>query len=188
MITTLATWTIGSGTLLIETGDITTSTADAIVNAANSRLAGGGGVDGAIHDAAGPELLRACAEIIAQDGTLPPGRAVVTPGFRLSARLVVHTVGPIWRGGTNGEDETLASAYRESVLAAATHGATCVHFPAISCGVYRFPIERAAGIALKTIAKSLREGLVNSISMVIFSRDTAKTWLAVGREVLGPPA
>ncbi|MFK4765577.1 O-acetyl-ADP-ribose deacetylase [Desulfobaculum sp. SPO524] len=188
MITTLGSWPIGSGTLFIRTGDITASTSDAIVNAANSRLAGGGGVDGAIHRAAGPDLPRACKRIIAERGTLPPGQAAITPGFSLAARHIVHTVGPIWRGGTDGEPETLASAYRESVRLAAEHGAQSVDFPAISCGVYGFPVERAAPIALQTLAKTLEQGLVNAVSMVIFSDNAAKTWLARGSELFGPPA
>lgn len=134
---------------LVE-GDITTLAVDAIVNAANSALRGGGGVDGAIHRAAGPELL-AAAQALAP---CPPGEARVTPGFRLPARWVVHTVGPVWRGGGAGEDEVLARAYRNSLECAAEVGARSVAFPCIATGVYGFPPERAAPIALAALREA----------------------------------
>jgi O-acetyl-ADP-ribose deacetylase (regulator of RNase III) len=131
--------------------DITTLPVDAIVNAANSSLRGGGGVDGAIHRAAGPRLLAATRQI----GGCPTGEARLTPGFDLPARWVIHTVGPVWRGGKQGEDELLASCYRESLALASSVGAKTVAFPAISTGAYGFPVERAARIAVAEIAACL---------------------------------
>ena len=131
---------------LVE-GNITSLRVDAIVNAANSTLLGGGGVDGAIHAAAGPELVAECRGL----GGCPPGQAKITRGYRLPARGVIHTVGPIWRGGGVGEDETLASCYRNSLALAAQHGCATVAFPAISCGVYGFPIPRACRIAVAEV-------------------------------------
>jgi O-acetyl-ADP-ribose deacetylase (regulator of RNase III) len=125
--------------------DITTLDVDAIVNAANEALAGGGGVDGAIHRAAGPELLRATAPL----GRCPTGQAVITPGFRLRARYVIHTVGPVWRGGTHREDELLTAAYESSFARATEAGdIRSIAFPAISTGIYGFPRDRAARLAI----------------------------------------
>ena len=130
--------------ITIVQGDITRQQVDAIVNAANESLLGGGGVDGAIHRAAGPELLAECRGL----GGCPTGQARLSKSYNLPARWVIHTVGPIWHGGGSGEDEALASCYRSVYALVEQHGATTVAFPAISTGVYRFPIDRAAGIAV----------------------------------------
>ncbi len=129
-------------------GDITAERVDAVVNAANSGLRGGGGVDGAIHRAAGYERLRAACRAL---GGCPPGEAVVTPGFALHAPYIIHTVGPVWRGGREGEPETLAGCYRHSLAVADEVGAASVAFPAISTGVYGYPPELAAAVAVTTV-------------------------------------
>jgi len=133
--------------------DITALDVDAIVNAANSGLRGGGGVDGAIHRAAGPELLQACRTL----GGCPTGEVRVTPGFRLKAKHVIHAVGPVWHGGNAGEPALLAGAYREALLAAEQLGARDVAFPAISTGVCGYPLESATTIAVETVASFLRD-------------------------------
>ena len=137
--------------------DITTLALDAIVNAANELMLGGGGVDGAIHRAAGPELRTACQQIppVRPGVRCPTGDARITPGFRLPAKHVIHTVGPIWHGGGAREADLLCACYRNSLRLALDHGIESIAFPAISCGVYRFPVERAAKIAATTIAQTL---------------------------------
>ena len=161
-----------SGRLLrLAQGDITRQHADAIVNAANSSLMGGGGVDGAIHRAGGPAILEECQRIVAERGRLPPGQAVLTTGGRLPARHVIHTVGPVWRGGAYGEAETLASAYRESLRLAARHGLRHIAFPSISTGAYGYPIARAAEVALRTVLAFLRDhgGPVEEVTFVLYT-------------------
>jgi O-acetyl-ADP-ribose deacetylase (regulator of RNase III) len=151
-----------SAKIEIVPGDITKVGVDAIVNAANTTLLGGGGVDGAIHRAAGLELLAECRTL----GGCEPGKAKITRGYRLPARFVIHTVGPIWRGGKHGEPETLADCYRNSLQLAVENGIKTIAFPAISCGAYGYPVEEAAQIA----AKTTREFLANTdkIEKVIF--------------------
>lgn len=150
------------GRIEIIEGDITTLDVDAIVNAANKSLLGGGGVDGAIHRAAGPELKTACAALCGCD----TGEAKITPGFRLKARYVIHTVGPVWGGGERGEDRMLASCYSKSFSLASDHGLASIAYPAISTGAYGFPPERTALIAVRTVAAALQDR--TSIDRVIF--------------------
>lgn len=151
--------------------DITTLTVDVIVNAANSSLLGGGGVDGAIHRAAGPDLVHACRLL----GGCKTGQAKRTAGFNLPAKWIVHTVGPVWRGGTNGEPALLADCYRNSLTLAAEVDARSIAFPAISTGIYRFPIERAARIAVDTVrAEVARHPMIEWVILCTFSAaDTA---------------
>jgi len=142
-----------NGRIEIVVADITKLAVDAIVNAANAALAGGGGVDGAIHRAAGPELLAACRGL----GGCPPGEARMTDAFRLPAKKVIHAVGPVWNGGDHGEDAVLAAAYRNSMQLMCGTELASIAFPAISTGVYGFPIERATKIAISTVLRELRE-------------------------------
>ena len=149
----------------IHAGDITQLDVDGIVNAANQALAPGGGVCGAIHRAAGPELAEACARI----GRCPIGGARITPGFGLEARHVIHAVGPVWQGGTEGEDDLLASAYRSSLDLAKRHGLTSIAFPAISTGVYGYPLDRATGIAVATVRDWLaKEAGIERVVFCVF--------------------
>jgi O-acetyl-ADP-ribose deacetylase (regulator of RNase III) len=160
--------------LTIQRGDITQLSVDAIVNAANEWMLGGGGVDGAIHAAAGPRLLDACRAVpeVRPGVRCPTGEARITLGFDLLARYVIHTVGPVWQGGNAGEEELLASCYRASLELAEQHSVESIAFPAISCGVYRFPVRRAAAIAVREIRGYVR--LSKSISSVVLvAYDTA---------------
>ncbi len=154
-------------------GDITKLQVDAIVNAANRTLLGGGGVDGAIHRAAGPELKAYCAKL----GGCEVGEAKITPGFRLPAKWIIHTVGPVWRGGDHGEDELLASCYRKSLELALEHGVRSIAFPAISTGAYRFPKARAARIAVDTCrAFQAEHGAPERIILCAFDEETYRLY------------
>ncbi|HEY0665959.1 MAG TPA: O-acetyl-ADP-ribose deacetylase [Gallionella sp.] len=165
-------------TLSALQADITQLRVDAIVNAANSTLLGGGGVDGAIHRAAGPELLAACRLL----GGCPVGEARITRGFRLPAKFVIHTVGPVWHGGNSGEAALLASCYRNALQLAAAHDVQSIAFPAISTGVYGYPVEAAAAVAVATVRSSL--AVPTSIREVIFCCFSAGD-LAVYQLLLG---
>ena len=157
--------------------DITTLAVDAIVNAANSSLAPGGGVCGAIHQAAGPELARACARL----APCPTGEARLTPGFQLLARFVIHAVGPVWQGGAKGEPELLVSAYRSALAIAGTEQLQSIAFPAISTGIYGYPLQAATKIAVATVGEALgkREILRDAI-FACFGRDVLEAYIAEG--------
>jgi O-acetyl-ADP-ribose deacetylase (regulator of RNase III) len=164
---------IMSCTISLTVGDITTSTVDAVVNAANSSLLGGGGVDGAIHRAAGPGLLAECRLL---EGC-KTGEAKLTKGYLLPAKYIIHTVGPVWRGGAHHEDELLASCYRSSVRVAGEHGIVSIAFPAISCGAYGFPMERAARIAVATVIKECSEHPgISDVRFICFSASHADVY------------
>ena len=166
--------------ICVEQGDITGQHFDAIVNAANSTLLGGGGVDGAIHRAAGPELLEACRAI----GGCPTGEARITMGYNLPATYLIHTVGPVWVNGDHGEDDLLAGAYRSSMELARTHDAATVAFPAISTGAYGFPLERATRIAVREVAAALEAGSTpERVTFVCFDAATAEVYASVVSEL-----
>ena len=147
--------TFGKSCIVLKVGDITAEEVDAVVNAANSSLLGGGGVDGAIHRAGGPEILAECKSISARQGGCPTGQAVVTTAGKLPASRVIHTVGPRWRGGARGEEELLRSAYQNSLSLARQQGARIVAFPSISTGAYGYPVHLAARVAIETVAGGL---------------------------------
>ena len=158
-------------------GDITKQKTDAIVNAANSSLLGGGGVDGAIHRAGGTAILSECKQIVSQQGKLPTGKAVITTGGNLKARYVIHTVGPVWRGGDRGEAELLASAYRESLKLAMEQKLKSISFPSISTGVYGYPVDQAARVAISTVAGFL-PGKTTALAEVVFVLFDERTYNA----------
>ncbi len=167
-----------SGTIQIVQGDITQESTDAIVNAANQSLLGGGGVDGAIHRAGGPAILKECKAIRERQGGCPAGEAVITTGGQLAARYVIHTVGPVWRGGDRGEPDILASCYRNSLRLATEEGLRSVAFPSISTGAYGYPVDKAAPAALSAVASFLTEekrapGLVR---FVLFDAGTLRAY------------
>jgi O-acetyl-ADP-ribose deacetylase (regulator of RNase III) len=161
-------------------GDITTQAVDAIVNAANNSLLGGGGVDGAIHHAAGPGLLEECRTL----GGCETGGAKITKGYNLPAKFVIHTVGPIWQGGNHNEDKLLASCYRHCFVLARKHSIGTIAFPSISTGVYRFPIERASRLALREIIQELETNTnLQRVIIVCFDRVTYDTYVTAEKEL-----
>ncbi|MFC1961773.1 O-acetyl-ADP-ribose deacetylase [Chloroflexota bacterium] len=169
--------TINQTLLIIKQGDITRQATNAIVNAANSGLMGGGGVDGAIHRAGGPRILEECRQIVDQQGRLATGNAVITCGGNLPVKFVIHTVGPIWYGGNRGEADLLGCAYRESLKLAAENRLASISFPSISSGAYGYPVERAARVALETVISFLQEQKT-SLNEVVFVLFDAPTYTA----------
>ena len=166
-------------------GDITQQATDAIVNAANSSLMGGGGVDGAIHRAGGPAILEECKQVVSRQGQLPTGKAVITTGGSLKARFVIHTVGPLWQGGNKGEPELLASAYRESLKVAAENNLSSISFPSISTGAYGYPVAEAVKVAINTVASFLKEGVtsIKEVIFVLFDSATFQSYASVLNEM-----
>jgi O-acetyl-ADP-ribose deacetylase (regulator of RNase III) len=177
--------TVNQARLAIIQGDITRQATDAIVNAANSGLMGGGGVDGAIHRAGGPAILEECKQIIAKQGRLPAGKAVITTGGNLLAKHVIHTVGPIWHGGSKGEAALLESAYRESLKLAAEQKLASLSFPSISTGAYGYPVAEAARVAIRTAASFLTEQItsVKEVGFVLFDPATYHAYSSALEEI-----
>jgi len=177
---------IGKAKIRIIQGDITEQETDAIVNAANSSLMGGGGVDGAIHRKGGPKILEECKRIRETewpDG-LPTGKAVITTGGNLKAKYVIHTVGPVWRGGRYGEPELLAEAYRNSLKLAVSRGLKTIAFPAISTGAYGYPMDKAAEVALKTVKEFLEgEDKLEEVVFVLFTRPSLEVYERKAQEI-----
>lgn len=180
-------WRYGGGVLILRQGDLTQADTDAIVNAANPGLMGGGGIDGAIHRAAGPELLAANKAVVAKQGELAPGNAVMVPGFNLQAKHVIHTVGPIWRGGVMDEAMVLRSAYSRSLDLAAEHKLKSIAFPAISCGAYGYPEDKAAPVALDVLRQALEQRKVTEAVLYVYSLSAFQTWSDLAKKILGEP-
>lgn len=176
---------INGKTLRLIKGDITRERVDAIVNAANSRLAGGGGVDGAIHRAGGPGIMAECDEIRARSGGCPTGEAVITGAGRLEAKRVIHAVGPVWTGGGRGEEELLAGCYSTSLRLAEENGCRSVAFPSISTGAYRFPVQKASLIALGTAAKELQRRDIDEVRFILFTASDLETYSKALDEIAG---
>jgi len=176
---------VNSAKLILIRGEITQQDTEAIVNAANTSLLGGGGVDGAIHRAGGPEILEQCKKIRARQGGCPTGEAVITTGGKLKAKYVIHTVGPVWSGGNQNENLLLAHAYRNSLTLAKDKGIRSISFPSISTGAYRFPIHDAARIALSTVRDFLRRHGFEEIRFVLFSDGDLKAYEEVWQKVSG---
>jgi O-acetyl-ADP-ribose deacetylase (regulator of RNase III) len=176
--------TVNQAKIAIIQGDITRQAADAIVNAANSGLMGGGGVDGAIHRAGGPAILEECKKIIARQGRLPTGKAVITTGGSLPAKHVIHTVGPVWHGGNKGEAALLESAYRESLKLASEQRLASIAFPSISTGVYGYPVAEAAKVAIKTTVSFLSRQVtpVKEVVFVLFDPVTYQAYYSALEE------
>jgi len=167
--------------------DITKEVSHAIVNAANSSLLGGGGVDGAIHRAGGPSILAECRRVVSQIGTLPPGKAVITTGGRLTAKCVIHTVGPIYRGGDQGEEKALESCHRESIRLADEHLVESLSFPAISTGAYGYPVTAAAEVAVAAVAEALGSTThLNRVRFVLFDVSTLRAYTRAAEGLRDP--
>jgi O-acetyl-ADP-ribose deacetylase (regulator of RNase III) len=180
-------YTIGKAKVLLVQGDITEMDTEAIVNAANPSLMGGGGVDGAIHRKGGPKILEECKRIRATEwpNGLPTGKAVITTGGNLKARYVIHTVGPVWHGGNRGEPELLTDAYRNSLRLAVSKGIKTIAFPSISTGAYGFPIEQACKIALKTVREFLeKEDKIDKVVYVLFSKHDLEIYAKAAKEIM----
>ena len=174
---------IGKTKLSLIQGDITLQETDAIVNAANTSLLGGGGVDGAIHRAGGSKILEECKAIRAKQGGCPTGEAVITSGGNMKAKYVVHTVGPVWSGGNRNEEQLLRNAYYNSLNLAMEKGIKSVSFPSISTGVYRFPIDKASRIALNTVKEFLQKHSFVEVRFVLFSERDLKVYEIALREI-----
>jgi len=177
--------TINQVKLRIIQGDITQQGTDAIVNAANSSLMGGGGVDGAIHRAGGPAILDQCKQIVARQGQLPTGKAVITTGGNLKAKYVIHTVGPIWHGGNKGEPELLASAYQESLKLAAENNLNSISFPSISTGAYGYPVSQASKVAINAVITLLSQSTTSlrEAVFVLFDSQTFGAYASALTEI-----
>lgn len=177
--------TINQVKLRIIQGDITQQTTDAIVNAANPSLMGGGGVDGAIHRAGGSAILEECKQIVARQGRLPTGKAVITTGGNLKAKHVIHTVGPIWHRGNTGEPELLTSAYHESLKLAAKNNLNSISFPSISTGAYGYPVDRASRVAIDAVIAFLSQSTtsIKEVVFVLFDAQTLGAYASALREI-----
>jgi len=177
--------TVNKTTGVFKQGDITKESADAIVNAANSSLLGGGGVDGAIHRAGGPAILEECKQIRAKQGGCPTGEAVITTAGKLPAKKVIHTVGPVWHGGSHNEPALLANAYRNSLTLAVAHGLKTVAFPSISTGAYGYPVDKAARVALQAVREFLeKDTSLTQVTFVLFDAQTLGAYREAAEEVL----
>jgi O-acetyl-ADP-ribose deacetylase (regulator of RNase III) len=177
----------GKTEVCLVQGDITDMDTDAIVNAANSTLMGGGGVDGAIHRRGGPKILEECKRVRATEwpNGLPTGKSVITSGGNLKAKYVIHTVGPVWRGGKSGEPELLAEAYRSSLKLAVSKGLKTIAFPSISTGAYGYPIEKASRIALSTVKEFLeKQDKLDKVFFVLFTRHDFEIYKEAAKEIL----
>ncbi len=174
---------IGKTKLNLVQGDITLQETEAIVNAANTSLLGGGGVDGAIHRAGGPKILEECKEIRAKQGSCPTGEAVITTGGNMATEYVIHTVGPVWSGGNRKEDQLLRNAYYNSLNLAKKNGIKSISFPSISTGVYRFPIDKAARIALTTVKEFIQEYNFAEVRFVLFSEKDLQVYEEALKEI-----
>jgi len=180
------TYRVSRAEISLIQGDITRQHTDAIVNAANSGLMGGGGVDGAIHRAGGPAILEECRQIIARQGRLPTGQGVITTAGNMPSKHVIHTVGPVWQGGQSDEPELLASAYRESLKLAAANKLSSISFPSISTGVYGYPVDIAAPTALKEAVSFLKQpSSIKEIVFVLHDPRTYEAYAAALRDIMG---